>query len=106
MNKGWRVEEKTWRKRWVKNRVALEEEEGGIEYDRVPRLCQAWASNDLRRRGLLISGGGARSIWLPHGVETFKKRWHLGGEKRAQEGIVYTEPALPRFQASPLQSHD
>ncbi len=54
----------------------------------------------MRKSGVLISGGGVRSIWLRHGAETFKKRLALLEEKAAQEGIVYTEAQLVALEAA------
>ena len=89
------LKEKTRRKPCVKNRVAPEVEEAvlNMAYE-YPAYGQARASNELRKRGVLISGGGVRSIWLRHGLETFKKRLRSLEEKAAQEGIVYTEAQL------------
>jgi hypothetical protein len=42
----------------------------------------------LEKKRILVSGGGIRSIWLQHGLGTFKKRLNLLEEKTAQEGIV------------------
>ncbi len=86
------LREKTRRKPCVKNRVAPEVEEAVLQmaYE-YPAYGQARASNELRKRGVLISGGGVRSIWLRHGLERFKKRLAFLEEKAAQEGIVYTE---------------
>jgi len=89
------LREKSRRKPCLKNRVAPEVEEAvlhmGYEY---PAYGQARASNELRKHGILVSGGGVRSIWLRHGLETFKKRLNCLEEKAAQEGIVYTEAQL------------
>jgi hypothetical protein len=54
----------------VKNRVAPEVEEAvlNMAYE-YPAYGQARASNELRKRGVLISGGGVRSIWLRHGLD-------------------------------------
>ena len=41
-----------------------------------------------------LSRGGIGSIWLRHGVETFKKRLVALEEKSAKEGIAYTEAQL------------
>lgn len=69
------LREKSRRKPNVKNRVAPEIEAEvvsmALEY---PAYGQLRASNELRRRGVLISPGGVRCVWLRHGLETFKKR--------------------------------
>ncbi|MBD3381099.1 MAG: IS481 family transposase [candidate division Zixibacteria bacterium] len=89
------LKEKTRRKPCHKNRVAPEIEEAVLlmtyEY---PAYGQLRASNELRKQGVLISSGGIRSIWLRHGLETFKKRLKALEEKAAKEGIVYTEEQL------------
>jgi transposase InsO family protein len=89
------LKEKSRRKPNHKNRVAPEIEEAvllmAFEY---PAYGQLRASNELRKQGVLISSGGIRSIWLRHGLETFKKRLKALEEKAAKEGIVYTEEQL------------
>jgi hypothetical protein len=52
-----------------------------------PAYGQLRASNELRRRGILVSSGGIRSIWLRHDLETFKKRLRALEEKAVKEGI-------------------
>jgi hypothetical protein len=65
-----------------------------------PANGQTRASNELRKRGILVSPGGVRSIWVRHGLETFKKRLNLLEEKSAKEGIVYTEAQLVALEAA------
>ena len=95
------LKEKTRRKPCIKNRVAPEVEEAvvamAIEY---PAYGQARAANELRKDGVLVSGGGVRSIWLRHNLETFKKRLNALEEKAAKEGIVYTEAQLTALEAA------
>lgn len=95
------LKEKTRRKPCLKNRVAPEVEEAvlqmAIEY---PAYGQARASNELRKNGILVSGGGVRSIWLRHRLETFKKRLQALEEKAAKEGIVYTEAQLAALESA------
>jgi transposase InsO family protein len=98
------LKEKTRRKPCLKNRVAPEVEEAvikmAVEY---PAYGQARASNELRKDGILVSGGGVRSIWLRHGLETFKKRLKALEEKAAKEGIVYTEAQLAALESAKRQ---
>jgi transposase len=95
------LREKSRRKSSIKNRVAPEVEEAvvNIAYE-YPAYGQTRVANELRKRGIWVSGGGARSIWVRHGLETFKKRLNLLEEKAAQEGIVYTEAQLVALEAA------
>lgn len=56
-----------------------------------PAWGQQRLSNELRKEGLFVSGGGIRSIWLRHGLETFKKRLSALETIVAAEGIILTE---------------
>jgi transposase InsO family protein len=98
------LKEKSRRKPCVKNRVAPEVEEAvrqmALEY---PAYGQLRASNELRKSGILVSSGGVRSIWLRHGLETFKKRLRALEEKAAKEGIVYTEAQLAALETAKRQ---
>jgi transposase InsO family protein len=95
------LKEKTRRKPCLKNRVAPEVEEAvvkmAIEY---PAYGQMRVSNELRKEGILVSGGGVRSIWQRHNLETFKKRLNALEEKAAKEGIVYTEAQLAALESA------
>ena len=95
------LKEKSRRKPCIKNRVAPEIEEAvvnmAIEY---PAYGQVRASNELRKQGILVSGGGVRSIWQRNNLETFKKRLNALEEKAAKEGIVYTEAQLVALESA------
>lgn len=86
------LKEKSRRKPCIKNRVAPEVEEAVVKmaYE-YPAYGQLRASNELRKAGILISSGGVRSIWLRHGLETFKKRLALLEERAAS---LYRGPTL------------
>jgi transposase InsO family protein len=89
------LREKSRRKPCLKNRVSPEVEEAVVEMAiEYPAYGQVRASNELKKKGILVSGGGVRSIWQRHNLETFKKRLKLLEEKAAKEGIVYTEEQL------------
>ena len=93
------LKEKTRRKPCLKNRVAPEVEEAVVEmaYE-YPAYGQLRVSNELRKRGILVSSGGVRSIWKRHNLETIKKRLKALEEKAAAEGIVYTEEQLQALE--------
>jgi transposase InsO family protein len=99
-----RLKEKSRCKPCIKNRVAPEIEEAvvkmSLEYSAYRR---ARTANELRKQGIFVSSRGVRSIWLRHGVETFKKRLAALEEKAAKEAIVYTEAQLAALEHAKRQ---
>lgn len=49
-----------------------------------PAQGQTRTSNELRKKGIFISPSGARSIWLRHNLESFKKRLSALEKKSAE----------------------
>lgn len=63
-----------------------------------PAWGQQRLSNELRKQGVFVSGGGIRSIWLRHGLETFKKRLTALEIIVAAEGIILTEAQVSALE--------
>jgi len=68
-----------------------------------PALGQLRVSNTLKQAGIFVSPGGVRSIWLRHGLETFKKRLKALEEKAAAENLVLTEAQLQAMEKAKEQ---
>ena len=83
------------RKPNLKNRVDENLEEVVVKAATdQPAWGQHRLSNELRKKGVFISGGGVRSIWLRHDLETFKKRLTALEAMVAEQGLILTESQL------------
>ena len=79
----------------LKNRVDPQIEEAvlKIAFD-YPAFGQQRVCNELRKKGMFISAGGVRSVWLRHDLEVFDKRLKALESRMAQDGIILTEGQL------------
>lgn len=91
--------EKTRRKPNLKNRVDHAIEKAVIEVAiQLPAYGQVRASNELRKKGTIVSPAGIRSIWLRHDLETFKKRLIALEKKVQKDGIVLSESQVAALE--------
>lgn len=89
------LQEISRRKPVLKNRVAPEIEQAVLTFAlEQPAYGQLRVSNELKKKGIFISSGGVRSIWLRNDLETFKKRLTALSTKVAQDGLILTEDQL------------
>ena len=89
------LQEISRRKPVLKNRVEEHIEAAVVQmaYGQ-PAYGQLRTSNELKKRGLFISSGGARRIWLRHDPETFDKRLKALSATVGAEGLILTEDQL------------
>ena len=93
------LNELTRRKPNPQNRVSDHVEQAVIEIAiENPALGQERVSNELLKKGIIVSGSGVRSIWLRNDLETFKKRLKALEAKSAQDGMVLTEEQLQALE--------
>lgn len=84
-----------------KNRVDPAIEEAVVAFaTEYPAYGQVRVSNELKKRGLFVSPGGVRSIWLRHSLETFKKRLQVLEKKAAEENLILTEAQVQALERS------
>ena len=91
--------DKNRRKPNLKNRVDEATETAVVEYAiEQPAHGQVRASNELRKRGVFISGSGVRSVWLRHQLECFKKRLIALEKRMADERMILTETQVQALE--------
>lgn len=83
----------------LKNRVDADTEEAVIAYSiEQPAHGQHRTSNELRKRGIFVSGSGVRSVWLRHNLENFKKRLKALEEKVQKDGIILSDAQVAALE--------
>ncbi len=91
--------EKNRRNPNLKNRVEESVEQAVMAYAvDFPAHGQHRTSNELRKKGVFVSGSGVRSIWLRHDLENFKKRLKALEVKVARDGIQLTDDQIAALE--------
>jgi transposase len=82
-----------------KNRIAKEVEDAVTSFAiEFPAYGQLRASNELKKKGIFISPGGVRNIWMRYKLQTMKLRLKALEEKAAKENLILTESQVQALE--------
>ena len=83
----------------LKNRVDEPTEQAVLTHALdFPAHGQLRVSNELRKAGIFVSSSGVRSIWLRHGLASFKDRLKALEAKVAEQGLILTEAQIAALE--------
>lgn len=89
------LQEISRKKPCIRNRVEDHIEKAVVDFAiEKPAYGQLRTSNELKKKGIFVSPGGVRSVWLRHDLEIFQKRLKALEAKMAQENLILTEEQL------------
>ena len=63
-----------------------------------PAHGQYRTSNELRQKGVFVSGRGVRSVWVRHNLENFKKRLQALEDKVANDGLILSDAQVAALE--------
>lgn len=93
--------EKSRKKPRVGNRVAPETEQAVLDYSlKEPTHGQVRVTNELKKRGIYISTGGVRSLWIRHDLARKKSRLKRLEEWAKNNSNIPTESQVRALESS------
>lgn len=85
----------------IGNRVAPEIEQGVLDYSLLyPTHGQFRTANELKLQGVIISGGGVRSIWLRYDLHTKGQRLKRLEKWAAENSNILTESQVKALESA------
>lgn len=83
----------------IKNRVPDYVEQAVIEVAvEFPFYGQLRASFELKKKGIIVSSSGVRSVWMRNDLENFQKRLKALQSKIDQDGLIPTEDQISALE--------
>ena len=91
--------EKSRRNARPANRVSEEIEKAILDYAlEFPTQGQVRVENELKQKGIIVSAGGVRAVWIRHGIKTADLRLKRLEKHAAETGAVLTESQVQALE--------